>query len=124
MSKRDPDTVDDLRPGRPKCFANELQIFGLTRFEQHERRGCRSERLIPLEALLREIHRMKLSEPQSVEVGLGALLVLGQVLEDPVGREDVGLAVLPQEVQLVEVFFDDVQENRRSIEGRHECAIS
>ena len=91
----------------------QLRDAGL---HEDEGRGGGREGLLPREGRARDVDGVRFGQAQAVEVGLGALFELRQLLEVPVGGEDHALALLPEEVELFEVLLDDVEEDGRPAE--------
>ena len=65
---------------------------------------------------------MSFGESQGIEMRFRAVFVLGQFAQRPVRRENVGFAHFPQEVELVEVFFDNIRDDRGTSERRHDIS--
>ena len=106
------DPIANRRVAMPELLAHELLCVGVAAFPEHERRRGRGGRS-SAKFFARERHAMQFGQPEPVEVRLRTRLVNREVAERPLGREDIGLAVLAKRVELVEVFLDDVGEHRR-----------
>ena len=114
MSKRESNSIPNWRVTRSKLLEQQVPCVDVAALPQHERACRRGRGRAARELLARELHAMKLRQSQPIEMRLGALFVKRELLERPVGREDVRLAMLPQRVELVEVLFDDVGINGRA----------